>query len=523
MGPHNAANGTCGTSSVRANGELTFSIKLGATAGTCTAASVAGTNGVERITATSTAVAGNSANCVETLTGSTTTSNKIYSAANLPILTAKVRPSTLAAANNNARIYVGMSGANTANAAGMGMPGDGIFFSNCSTYSQTAPTGCSNTTWYGFVASGNAIVGTAQACTGTMSTTQFAYLRAEVRSARTGGAGTTDIHFYADVDTSNGVNEIECGTGVVESTTNLSTTMAPWMQSVFATNTANSTVLDIDFFRSWQDDNIPGASDAQGQPPTEQGVIPDGLEPTSTTAAPITPSTGDVNNINSIINFDAATSVDTVFDNDVYVKGTLYADRIRANQIEGLEIFTNQLSSLQAKLDAERANGNEEPPPGSTNTTNVAVTNVTNTVDLSSVTIQNGSVVFDFKVNGGLTVGGPSEFRGNTLFAGLVTFVEKTVFNKDVQFQGRATFNADSGGYAVIKPGQREVEIRFDAAYQQTPVVSVAVKNGQFVQYAYTDLTPVGFKIVLPEVTTQQIEFSWVALSVNNAKTSQGP
>lgn len=519
----NAGSGT-GCTAAGANigaGSINLSHVLGAAAGSCQGASQNLANGVERLRATATVTAGSATNCVENLAATTTTSNKIYSAANLPVMAMKVRPTTIAAANNNARIYVGMSAQNTANTAGSGMPGNGIFFSNCSTYSQTAPTGCSNTTWYGFVASGNAIVGTAQACTGAMSSAQFAYLRIEVRSARTAGAGTSDVHFYADVDSSNGINEVECGTGIVDATTNLSTAMTPWVQAVFATNTANTTVIDIDYLRSWQDDNLPGGGQLPDEPPAVTSTGEPQPDPLS--EAPLTPATGGDTNINSIINFDAATSVDTVFDNDVYVKGTLYADRIRANQIEGLEIFTNQLSSLQAKLDAERANGNEEPPPGSTNTTNVAVTNVTNTVDLSSVTIQNGSVVFDFKVNGGLTVGGPSEFRGNSLFAGLVTFVEKTVFNKDVQFQGRATFNADSGGYAVIKPGQREVEIRFDAAYQQTPVVSVAVKNGQFVQYAYTDLTAAGFKIVLPEVATQQIEFSWVALSVNNAKTSQGP
>ncbi len=499
-------------------GELNVNSTMGLAAGanTCTYASQANVpNGIERITATSGVPANNSASCMETLGGTATnSSNKIYAAANLPIGTYKVRPGLVG--TTAAKVYVGFGDNNTAIS---GMPANGIYFSNCTTYSTTAPT-CSSNQWVGMVSSGSAQIGANMVCPGTISTTQYAYLRIEVRQA---GVGAGDVHFYADVDVSNGVNEVECvnattGVGGISGVTLPAVAMSHYHSAVYNTNVVGTQTLDIDFVRIWQDDNAPAQPDNQIVENTPQGTPFNGVVPLSIDEGADANLPSD-----AFVDFNSATSVDHVFDNDIYVRGTVYADRIKANQIEGLEIFTNQLSSLQAKLDAEQANGNEEPPPGSTNTTNVAVINVTNAVDLSSVTIQNGSVVFDFKVNGGLTVGGPSEFRGNTLFAGLVTFVEKTVFNKDVQFQGRATFNADSGGYAVIKPGQREVEVRFDAPYQQAPVVSVAVKNGQFVQYAYTDLTPDGFKIQLSEVATQQIEFSWVALSVNDAKTSQGP
>jgi hypothetical protein len=118
-----------------------------------------------------------------------------------------------------------------------------------------------------------------------------------------------------------------------------------------------------------------------------------------------------------------------------------------------------------------------------------------------------------------LTVDGAAEFRGNALFKSLVTFIEKAVFDNDVAFKGRATFNNDTAGFAVMKAGSQEIEVKFDKPFETNPVVTMSVRNGLFVQYAYKDLSTEGFKIILPEPSEQDVEFAWTALSVKDART----
>ncbi len=82
-------------------------------------------------------------------------------------------------------------------------------------------------------------------------------------------------------------------------------------------------------------------------------------------------------------------------------------------------------------------------------------------------------------------------------------------------------FNKDAGGFAIIHPGQQEVEIKFEKPYAQPPVINLTRKNGIFVNYAYKDLKPESFKIVLEEPATESIEFAWSALQVKDVKTTQ--
>jgi hypothetical protein len=51
----------------------------------------------------------------------------------------------------------------------------------------------------------------------------------------------------------------------------------------------------------------------------------------------------------------------------------------------------------------------------------------------------------------------------------------------------------------------------------------VSLKNGLFEQYSYTDLTTEGFKIVLPKPAMGQLDFSWFAVNVKDAKTIDVP
>lgn len=90
----------------------------------------------------------------------------------------------------------------------------------------------------------------------------------------------------------------------------------------------------------------------------------------------------------------------------------------------------------------------------------------------------------------------------------------------NMQVDGIVTLQNNAGGFAKIDTGQTAVRIPFSRPYPEIPVVTVSVKNGQFVQYAYTNLTTEGFTIVLSEPTQSPVEFSWSAISIKDAQTT---
>jgi hypothetical protein len=402
-------------------GELNFSHVLGAAAGACVGQTVTGLNGVERIQNTGSATASSTENCAENLAATTTTSNKIYLAANLPVVTMKVKATTLQNSAND-RIQIGMVSSDSANTLGTNSPTQSIYFTNCSTWNNAAaPTGCGTTTWYGVTSTTGVGAATVVTCsTGSGSlTANFSYLRIEVRSS-------TDVHFFADYNTTNGITESECGSG---STTNItSSAMTPWMQVMHLTNAATNNQLDIDYFRSWQDDNVDPATAPNNTGDTNSNTAPDGSQ--IVTEAPVTPDPDqpDPSIDDSFFNFLGATSEDTVINGNLFVHGTIYADKIKANEIEGLSIFTDQLASLQQKLN--EASSTSTNPDGTT-TTNTIIQTATTTLNLSD----------------GLTVGGDANFHGNVFFYKLVTFTEKTLFNNDVTFAAHVTTDGTAPTY----------------------------------------------------------------------------
>jgi hypothetical protein len=122
------------------------------------------------------------------------------------------------------------------------------------------------------------------------------------------------------------------------------------------------------------------------------------------------------------------------------------------------------------------------------------------------------------------------------VFQNLVEFVKEVIFKADVTFLGRATFNSDTAGFAIIPKDQRKVDVTFDKEYSETPIVtatllwdisqgtaSVADKiDGFFVpawEYAITNLSNKGFTIILGDKAVTDIKFSWMATAVKDAKT----
>ncbi len=149
-----------------------------------------------------------------------------------------------------------------------------------------------------------------------------------------------------------------------------------------------------------------------------------------------------------------------VYAGSIYA-GTLVVDKLKANQIEGLNVFTDSISSLSEKYDALLSRpdyGIDEP-----NDQIASAINLTNFAVRSMSVGQDMNVNGRLYANGGLIVSGDTEFHGSALFQNLVTFIEKTVFNNDVLFAGHIT---TSGEAPVVEVGVAAGDDQTDVAYK---------------------------------------------------------
>ncbi len=126
-------------------------------------------------------------------------------------------------------------------------------------------------------------------------------------------------------------------------------------------------------------------------------------------------------------------------------------------------------------------------------------------------------------LSGGLSVGGDATFAGLSTFQKLATFLGKTIFRQDVQFDGHLTVARDGAGYASLRTGETMVHVSFTNDYAAAPIVSATITNGLFGGYTIDHVTASGFDIVLQQAAAANISFSWTAIGVNDPQTASNP
>ena len=187
---------------------------------------------------------------------------------------------------------------------------------------------------------------------------------------------------------------------------------------------------------------------------------------------------------NPLLSFDS--SGNAVF------TGTIIANKIKAGQILGLEIFTDKISSLSGQLD------------------NLAGISTTPTIT--------------------------PEPENETIFTRLVSFIGDVIFKGRISFEKNPEFNKDTAGFALIKKGEKKIEAKFEKEFTDLPIIninplwdldkqtaSVADQLEGFFpyipHYIITNISKAGFTIILEDKAVTDLKFSWVALSVKDAKT----
>lgn len=229
-------------------------------------------------------------------------------------------------------------------------------------------------------------------------------------------------------------------------------------------------------------------------------------------------------NEQTVITFDS--------EGNAFFAGVVTADKIKANQIEGLSIMANEI--IAGVISDQLANLITPVMFPSAKASDSAILEVSESSSAASLDI---ATVKNLEASGVLVVDKPAEFRGPALFAALVDFVQNVIFRGDVEFVGRPTFNKDTGGYAAIKEGEKQVRISFEKEYSETPIVTansiwdISEENLsalthreiyllQKQDFVIAAVTSKGFTILLEEPAVVDLKFSWTALAVKDAKTS---
>jgi 6-phosphogluconolactonase (cycloisomerase 2 family) len=211
------------------------------------------------------------------------------------------------------------------------------------------------------------------------------------------------------------------------------------------------------------------------------------------------------------------------------VTDTLIAKNIKAESIEGLEIFETGIQNAQSGV-ADNASqvkslGQEV----------AELKSAFKSLNEKSDSLEIGTLE-NFELKGGLAVDKPVEFQGLAIFKAVAEFFDKVIFQKDVEFAGTAIFNQDMAGYAIIKEGQEKVAVTFEQEYPSVPVINASLSLQQIeeeelrkateellltsdVQFVITNVTTKGFEIRINQLAIGDIPFSWQAIAVKDAKT----
>ncbi|MCL4416962.1 MAG: hypothetical protein M1365_09745, partial [Actinobacteria bacterium] len=224
-------------------------------------------------------------------------------------------------------------------------------------------------------------------------------------------------------------------------------------------------------------------------------------------------------------------------------KGSIEANKISANQIEGLTVLTNELITDKISKVAGASTSDQ----ASTSSQSAVLSKLLNRdnnisiladliVDQNATVNLNMNVLGKLAVEKGIIVSGPAKFKDETIFEKLVTFISKVVFKDDVKFDGTATFNKDTAGTAIVRKGADTVEIIFEKEFKNTPIITASVildkENDQEKQkqteqvtlgsdakYVLANRNSKGFTIKLNNPTKIDMQFSWTAFSIDNPTT----
>ena len=139
------------------------------------------------------------------------------------------------------------------------------------------------------------------------------------------------------------------------------------------------------------------------------------------------------------------------------------------------------------------------------------------------------SEIFTDRLAAALEIISPRILTQGLVVESISALDKEIAFKDDVIFFGRPYFTTDTAGFALIKAGERKVEVKFEREYLDQPVVVASISqeagdnedsvfNGNL-NYIVSQKSVKGFTIRLNQTAQTDTRFSWIALAVKNAKT----
>jgi len=467
--------------------------------------------------------------CLVMMDDATRNARLIINSQNLSVILMKVKPDNVGANN---LLYVGASDQTDGSTT---EPPNFIGFTNNG-----------GNTWTGRTSN---IIGTVKnvTCTGqTISTTQYALLKAEVRS-------TTDVRFYVDNDVSDGINWYYCG----QSTTNITTnSLAPQLMYKITTGGTAPNSLDVDFYRLWQDDsvtlenneisnndNINIVEENRNSFEENENILNKeninkfvtGLESyygqfdeENALESSYLFSEVDLDNMISEIDYLAG-------EEEVYLEDSLVIDKLSLylllNQKQqslkiddlGSQIKESQekISELDLKID-ELYFSSEESMLIQLEIINDRLVNLENADEeiddiLGETDINTGLEINNegFVEINKIKILNSAEFQDISIFGNMLIYSELVKFN-GLAVEGHLTLSNDSAGKSKIEIGQDFVKIEFENEYKDIPIIVATPSLNKFIKYYISDVSTKGFSIYIEEIENEEIEFNWIAVEGEN-------
>jgi hypothetical protein len=258
-------------------------------------------------------------------------------------------------------------------------------------------------------------------------------------------------------------------------------------------------------------------------------------------------------------------------------KGTLTADKIKANQIEGLEFLVRGITgttsitsttgnentaSDSALLGINTSMDNEASSSSDLNSRDTRDTlDTRGTLAIEGLTIIGSATVSaDLRVKGNGLIEGilnviDTITTKNILVTGVADFFANVIFRGDVEFRGQPTFNNDTAGVVSIPKDKDRAEVKFEKPYAGIPVInvsplSVTLTDERFAQlkadgicgvdqtievcqekldkavlaennrYIITNRSKKGFVINLSNKAILDLEFAWNAFSIREVASN---
>ena len=224
--------------------------------------------------------------------------------------------------------------------------------------------------------------------------------------------------------------------------------------------------------------------------------------------------------------------------------GGIKADSIMANSIVGLDIISKHFSEISDEMLSNFASSTQEvllqSLASSTENNNSIIKGlVSSSTELYTkiLTIQASttllSSVFDIK-NDSITINSPVNITNGLTVNKIGSNKDIIELLSDVQFFGRPYFTTDTAGFAVVKGGSKNVRVIFDREYIEQPIINASISLNDSdtndadvdsifnsdIRFIITNKNTKGFTIILNKNAPKDIQFSWIALAVKNAKTA---